>query len=97
MLNIRSSFGHFTSALEFFFLLAMELVFIVLMLAIQIGRREGEQESSLLSELSVNISKLYKAHICEFILIDVLIDFLWRSLRALLVGLTVATLVSRKV
>jgi putative ABC transport system permease protein len=75
MSRIRGIVSRATSALEFFFLFAMASAFIVLMAAIQTGRREREQESSLLRALSANIAQLYKVHIFEFTLMGVLIGF----------------------
>ena len=75
MSRIRGIVSRATNALEFFFLFAMASAFIVLMAAIQTGRREREQESSLLRALSANIGQLYKVHIFEFTLMGVLIGF----------------------
>lgn len=75
MSRIRGIVSRATSALEFFFLFAMASAFIVLMAAIQTGRREREQESSLLRALSASIGQLYKVHIFEFTLMGVLIGF----------------------
>ena len=75
MSRIRGIVSRATSALEFFFLFAMASAFIVLMAAIQTGRREREQESSLLRALSANIGQLYKVHIFEFTLMGILIGF----------------------
>jgi putative ABC transport system permease protein len=75
MSRIRAIVSRATSALEFFFLFAMASAFIVLMAAIQTGRREREQESSLLRALSANITQLYTVHIFEFTLMGVLIGF----------------------
>lgn len=75
MSRIRGIVSRATSALEFFFLFAMASAFIVLMAAIQTGRREREQESSLLRALSANIGQLYKVHILEFTLMGILIGF----------------------
>jgi putative ABC transport system permease protein len=75
MSRIRGIVSRATSALEFFFLFAMASAFIVLMAAIQTGRHEREQESSLLRALSANIGQLYKVHIFEFTLMGVLIGF----------------------
>ena len=75
MSRIRGIVSRATSALEFFFLFAVASAFIVLMAAIQTGRREREQESSLLRALSANINQLYTVHIFEFTLMGVLIGF----------------------
>jgi putative ABC transport system permease protein len=75
MSRIRAIVSRATSALEFFFLFAVASAFIVLMAAIQTGRREREQESSLLRALSANITQLYTVHIFEFTLMGVLIGF----------------------
>lgn len=75
MARIRGIVSRATSALEFFFLFAMASAFIVLMAAIQTGRREREQETSLLRALSANIGQLYKVHVFEFTLMGVLIGF----------------------
>ncbi|MFT5548845.1 MAG: putative ABC transport system permease protein [Candidatus Azotimanducaceae bacterium] len=75
MSRIRGIVSRATSALEFFFLFAMASAFIVLMAAIQTGRREREQESSLLRALSASSGQLYKAHIFEFTLMGILIGF----------------------
>lgn len=73
--RIRGIVNRATSALEFFFLFSMASAFIVLMAAIQTGRREREQESSLLRALSANIGQLYTVHVFEFTLMGVLIGF----------------------
>lgn len=75
MSRIRAIVSRATSALEFFFFFAMASAFIVLMAAIQTGRREREQESSLLRALSANVWQLYKVHVFEFTLMGVLIGF----------------------
>ena len=62
-------------ALQFFFLFALVSATIVLLAAIQTGRREREIESSLLRALSAGTQQLYSVHVLEFTLMGALIGF----------------------
>lgn len=75
MSRIRGIVSRATNALEFFFLFAIASAFIVLLAAIQTGKLERQQESSLLRALSANTAQLYKVHVLEFTLMGVLIGF----------------------
>ncbi|MFT5658495.1 MAG: putative ABC transport system permease protein [Gammaproteobacteria bacterium] len=75
MARIRGIVSRATNALEFFFLFAIASAFVVLIAAVQTGKRERQMESSLLRALSANISQLYKVHVFEFSLMGLLIGF----------------------
>ena len=73
MARIRAIVDRATIALEFFFLFALVSAFIVLLAAIQTGKVERQQESSLLRALSARSSQLYSVHVLEFALMGLLI------------------------
>ena len=75
MSRIRGIVERATIALEFFFLFALASAFIVLLAAIQTGKRERQMESSLLRALAAHSSQLYRIHVFEFTLMGLLIGF----------------------
>jgi putative ABC transport system permease protein len=73
MTRMRAIVERASIALEFFFIFAMVSAFIVLLAAIQTGRRERQMESSLLRAMSAKTSQLYRINVLEFTLMGVLI------------------------
>jgi len=73
MARMRGVVDRATIALEFFFIFAVASAFIVLLAAIQTGKRERQMESSLLRALSAKTSQLYRVNVLEFTLMGLLI------------------------
>jgi putative ABC transport system permease protein len=73
MARMRGIVDRATIALEFFFIFAVASAFIVLLAAIQTGKRERQTESSLLRAMSANTSQLYRVNVLEFTLMGILV------------------------
>ena len=73
MARMRDIVKRASIALEFFFMFAIASAFIVLLAAIQTGRRERQTETSLLRALSAKTNQLYRINVLEFTLMGVLI------------------------
>ena len=73
MARMRGIVKRASIALEFFFMFAIASAFIVLLAAIQTGRRERQTETSLLRALSAKTNQLYRINVLEFTLMGVLI------------------------
>jgi putative ABC transport system permease protein len=73
MARMRGIVDRATIALEFFFIFAVASAFIVLLAAIQTGKRERQMESSLLRALSAKTSQLYRVNVLEFTLMGILV------------------------
>ena len=71
--RVRAIVARATLALEFFFLFALASSVIVLLAAIQTGKAERRQESSLLRALSATTRQLYTMHVLEFSVMGLLI------------------------
>jgi putative ABC transport system permease protein len=73
MARMRGIVDRASIALEFFFIFAVASAFIVLLAAIQTGKRERQMESSLLRAMSAKTSQLYRINVLEFTLMGSLI------------------------
>ena len=73
--RIRAIIERASTALEFFFLFALASCFVVLLAAIQTGKRERQMESALLRALAAPGAGLYRVHILEFTLMGLLVGF----------------------
>jgi putative ABC transport system permease protein len=73
MARMRGIVDRASIALEFFFIFAVGSAFIVLLAAIQTGKRERQMESSLLRAMSAKTSQLYRINVLEFTLMGSLI------------------------
>ena len=73
MERMRGIVERATIALQFFFIFAVASAFIVLLAAIQTGKRERQTESSLLRAMSAKTSQLYRVNVLEFTLMGILI------------------------
>ncbi|MCZ6668759.1 MAG: FtsX-like permease family protein [Gammaproteobacteria bacterium] len=73
MARMRGIVERASIALEFFFIFALASAFIVLLAAIQTGKRERQMESSLLRAMSAKTSQLYRINVLEFTLMGSLV------------------------
>ena len=73
MARMRGIVDRASIALEFFFIFAVASAFIVLLAAIQTGKRERQMESSLLRAMSAKTSQLYRINVLEFTLMGSLV------------------------
>jgi len=73
MERMRGIVDRASIAVEFFFIFAVASAFIVLLAAIQTGKRERQMESSLLRAMSAKTSQLYRINVLEFTLMGTLI------------------------
>ncbi len=83
MARVRAIADKASVALQFFFLFALVSAMIVLLAAIQTGKREREIESSLLRAMGAQTGQLYRVNVLEFTLMGGLIGFFSAALATL--------------